>query len=472
MKILFASAEVSPFAQSGGLGDVLGALPKAICSKQNNVSVIMPKYGIISLDQKEEMTFVGSLNFKLGWRETGAAIYKCLIDGVEYFFVENNYYFDRNQLYGEYDDGERFAFFSLAVLEFIRAYMPETELLHTNDWHTALCNVYLKTVYKNAIELSNLKTVFTIHNIEFQGVYDSYILGDVFGLDECYKSMLEYNGALNLMKGAIVCADAVTTVSERYAEELKYSYFGHGLSDIIIDNQYKLHGIVNGIDKEEFSPKNLYGIPYQYSKRNCMSGKLKNKELLYEEEGIEVGTDTPLAVMITRLTEQKGIDLLLCIIEELLSEDIFLYILGTGDEYYENALAQICKKYNNIRAKFKFDRKFSKVLYAAADLFIMPSKSEPCGLSQMIACSYGAVPIVHSVGGLADTIIPYANENSNGFSFENYNAHELLFTLKKALEIKKDKKKWRELVMRCMSADFSWSSSASKYISLYNKLIN
>ena len=472
MKILFAASEAFPFATSGGLGDVIGALPRALAKRGEKVSVIIPCYGFISQEYRASMEEVCSVSFNLGWRKTGASIYKTRVDAVDWYFVYNSYYFDRDKLYGEDDDGERFAFFSMAVLEFVRCYLKDTEIIHSNDWHTSLCNVYLKTIYSEDEILKNIRTVFTIHNVQYQGKFDPYILGNVFGLEEKYKSILEYNGSLNLMKGALVCADRITTVSCRYADELKYDYFGYGLSPMIKDVEDKLIGIINGIDYGTYSPYNGSDIFHPYSKRDSVSGKTKNKKALYDLLGIDAAEDDTLIVMVTRLTEQKGIDLVLGVLDEILAEKITMIILGCGDEKYEKALSEATKKYENLYVKLGFDKELSKKLYAAGDIFLMPSKSEPCGLSQMIACAYGTVPIVRRVGGLSNSIISYGEENSNGFVFDNYNAHELLYKIKDALNVRKNKAKWRSLILRCMSSDFSWDNSAEKYLALYREMLN
>lgn len=473
MKILYVTSEASPYAASGGLGDVMGALPTAISEQDDNIKteVILPLYGNLRDSYREQLEKVIDISFKLSWRSTGATIYKLVREKVTYFFVENHYYFNRNALYGEFDDGERFAFFSMAVIEFIIASGSIPDILHANDWQTALSVIYLKTKYKDIPPLSSVRTIYTIHNIEYQGKYDMAILGDVFALDACSSDIVEYNGCINLTKGAITVADYVSTVSPNYANELKHDFFAFGLSEIIKAAEHKLCGVINGIDYSYFSPDLGGDIYAAYTKRAYKSGKAKNKKALQKELGLEINPTVPLAVMITRLTDGKGIDLILRIIEELLSENIQFVVLGTGDSVYEEAFASLSEKYTNFRALIKFDRVISKKLYAAADIFVMPSKSEPCGLAQMIACSYGTVPVVRAVGGLYDTIKPYGTENSNGFVFNNYNAHDLLYTIKAALALYLDNKEWSLLVKRAINSDFSWKKSAEKYIALYNNLL-
>ncbi len=472
MKILYVTSEANPFAASGGLGDVMGALPRAVAKDGCEVEVIMPLYNTMKDVFRARLQWVTDISFNLSWRKTGATVYKLCEDGVTYYFVENHSYFDRGKLYGEYDDAERFAFFSRAVVEYMLSSGNIPDILHANDWQTACTVIYLKTEYSRIEAFRHIRTVYTIHNIEYQGKYDPYILGDVFGLDVKYKGVVEYSGCINLMKGAIVTSDFVTTVSPNYANELEFDFFAFGLSDIIKAAKHKMAGVINGIDYGYFSPEQGGDIYVSYTARNYKSGKAQNKKALQEELGLPVKRNVPLMVMITRLTAGKGIDLVLHVIEELLAEDIQIAVLGTGEAEYEQAFADLAARHENMAALIKFDRVISKKMYAAADLFLMPSRSEPCGLAQMIACSYGTVPIVRSVGGLYDSIKPYGTEGANGFRFDNYNAHELLFTVKKALELYRDKKAWGALTASAKKSDFTWSKSAEKYMAIYKNLQN
>ena len=472
MKILYVTSEANPYAASGGLGDVLGALPITVAedNPDTEVSVIMPLYGSMKEIYRKEMVKVKDISFKYSWRDTGASIFKIQNGKVAYYFVENNYYFNRGKLYGEFDDAERFAFFSMAVVEYMIQTGNIPDVLHANDWQSALTVVYLKTKYASLQCLSKIRTVYTIHNIEYQGKFDPAILGDIFALDG-YSNVVEYNGCINLMKGAITVTDYITTVSPNYAYELHHDFFAFGLADVIHHASAKMKGVINGIDYNYFSPEKGGDIEYSYSKDNVTEGKLKNKLALQRELGLPENPDVPLVVMITRLATAKGIDLVAAIIEELLREDIQFVILGTGEESYENMFRELEKKHANLRALIKFDRVISKKMYASADVFVMPSKSEPCGLAQMIACSYGTVPVVRAVGGLFDSIKPYGSEGENGFTFDNYNAHELLFTVKRALDVYKNKDAWNSLVMKAKTSDFSWGISAEKYKKIYNKLL-
>ncbi len=473
MKILYVTSEANPFAASGGLGDVLGALPAAVAAVAGNeCQVILPLYDTMKQEHREKLELVLDISFNHGWRHTGASIFKIQRGNVTYFFVENHYYFNRGRLYGEFDDAERFAFFSRAVVEFMLHTGNIPDILHANDWQSAPAIIYLKTEFAGHNALKNIKTVFTIHNIEYQGKFDPRILGDVYGLDSMHRGVVEYDGCINLLKGAIVSSDFITTVSPNYAHELEHDFFAFGLSSIIRDSRYKMRGVINGIDYDYFSPEKGGDIYVSYNNRTYKSGKAKNKAALQAEVGLPVEADIPLVVMITRFASQKGIDLVLHILEELLCENVQVIILGTGEEEYENAFRDIESRHSNLKALIKFDRVLSKKMYAGADIFLMPSKSEPCGLAQMIACSYGTVPVVRSVGGLYDSIRTYGEEGANGFRFDNYNAHDLLFTLKSALELYKDKKRWNTLSASAKKSIFTWDNSAKEYISIYNNLVH
>ena len=471
MKLLFVTSEANPYAASGGLGDVMGALPAALAENSDNeVSVIMPYYNTVSETYRSQIKKVADISFKLSWRSTGATIYSLVDRCVTYYFVENHRYFSRGRLYGEYDDGERFAFFSAAVIEFMIQTGNYPDVLHANDWQSALSVIYLKTRYKNFSALSEVKTVFTIHNIEYQGKYGKDALGDLFGIDDEFCGLLEQDGCLNLLKGAVICADQVTTVSPNYANELKYPFFAFGLSEVIKSQEHKLTGVINGIDYDYFSPDKGGDIDFPYNKFSRKAGKKKNKLALLKELGLSEYADRPLIVMITRLAKGKGVDLVLHVIEELLAKHVTVVVLGTGEKEYELAFSALETRYKNLRALITFNRVLSKKLYASADIFLMPSKSEPCGLAQMIACSYATVPIVRAVGGLYDSIKSYPASNSNGFTFDNYNAHEFLFKIYEALELYKNTAEWDKLTLRAIKSDFTWNKSASKYMEIYSKI--
>ncbi len=474
MKILYVTSEANPFAASGGLGDVLGALPIAIKeSGRAEAEVIMPLYATMKEEHKKNLIKVADISFRLSWRSTGASIYKAERGGVNYYFVENHYYFDRPSLYGEYDDAERFAFFSMAVIEFMKQTGNIPDILHANDWQCALAVVYLKTIYACYKEFSSVRTVYTIHNIEYQGKFDPNILGDVLSLDGNSASVLEYDGCINLTKGALTVSDYITTVSSNYAYELRHDFFAFGLAKIIDGIAGKMCGVINGIDYSYFSPNEGGDIFESYTIETRKEGKAKNKAELQRALALPERPNTPLIVMITRLTAGKGIDLVLRIIDEFLLDDVQFVILGTGEAEYEAQFRMLEDRYpDKVRSLIKFDRVISKKMYASADIFLMPSKSEPCGLAQMIACSYGTIPVVRSVGGLFDSIRTYGEENSNGFRFDNYNAHELLYALKRATALYKNKDEWQAMTGRAMSSDFTWARSAAKYLDIYENLLN
>jgi len=475
MKVLFVASEANPFAASGGLGDVMGALPKTLVKmdKTMDVSVILPLYGTVKEEYRKKMKKVADLSFHLSWRDTGASVFSLKSEGVYYLFIENHYYFNRQTLYGQADDGERFAFFSTAVVEYMKQTGEVPDILHANDWQAALTVIYLKTEYSHLKLFSKVKTVYTIHNIEYQGKYDPYILGDVFGLSAKYYHNVEYDGCINLMKGALTLSDYVSTVSPNYANELRHDFFAFGLADIISSVSGKMRGIINGIDYSYFSPEKGGDIVKPYGSSDCKEGKAINKLALQKELHLAENEDIPMLAMITRLTAGKGMDLVLRILDELLCENVQVVILGTGNQEYEDAIRLAESRHpSNMRALVKFDRVISKKLYAASDIFLMPSKSEPCGLSQMIACSYGTVPVVRSVGGLFDSIRSYGEEGANGFRFDNYNAHELLFTVKRALSLYREEKIWDELVFAAKTSDFSWNTSARQYLDMYNTVLH
>ena len=450
----------------------MGALPPVLAENEGiDVSVIMPLYNTIAESYRAKMEKVADIEFKLSWRSTGASIYRLCDRGVSCYFIENRRYFDRCRLYGEYDDGERFAFFSAAVVEFMIQTDNYPDILHANDWQSALSVIFPKTRYKSNKKLAKVKTVFTIHNIEYQGKYGNETLGDLFGIDDEYRGLLEHDRCINLLKGAVECADQVTTVSPNYANELKYPFFAFGLSEIIKSAEHKLTGVINGIDYEYFSPDKGGDIDFAYNKFSRKAGKKKNKLALLAELGLAEYADRPLLVMITRLASGKGVDLVLHVVEELLSKNVTLVILGTGEKEYEFALSSLETKYDNFKALITFNRVISKKLYASADIFLMPSKSEPCGLAQMIACSYATIPIVRAVGGLYDSIKSYPAPDSNGFTFNDYNAHDFLFKIYEALELYENTAQWDKLTLRAIKSNFTWEQSAAKYIAIYSKML-
>lgn len=473
-KILYAGAEVMPFAATGGLGDVLGSLPAAVKRKNPDcdVRVVMPLYGQIKAEWREKMTFVKYLMVPLAWRSLYCGIFALEKDGVTFYFLDNEYYFKRNALYGSYDDAERFAFFSVAILEMMRVLNFYPDVLHANDWQTALTVIKLKGVYQNRPEYRGIKAVYTIHNIEYQGVYSKEILGDVFDLRAEDANIVDYNGALNLTKGAVVCADYVTTVSPNYAKEIQTETYSCGLHHILREYAYKIDGIVNGIDYDYYNPQEDPDIPNAFYWR-ALSGKKKNKEALQKQFGLDVNPDVPVIAMISRMASHKGFDLVLSIFDELMQDDVQFILLGTGEPQYEAFFSEAAKRYpGKASVNLTYNRALSKIIYAGSDIFLMPSKSEACGLSQMIASRYGSVPVVRETGGLFDTIKPYGPDRSgNGFTFASYNPYDMLHVIREAEGLYQDKDNWKALVKKVMRVDFSWDGSADKYIACYEKLL-
>lgn len=471
--VLFVASEANPFAGTGGLADVIGSLPTAIAKNGNyDVRVVIPFYKDFSTFYRDKLKFVGNFNVPLSWRNQYAGVFSYKKDGVIYYFIDNEYYFKRDGLYGFYDDGERFAYFSKAsicLMEYLDFY---PDILHAHDWQSALSVVYLKTLYKSNPKFSSIKTMFTIHNIEYQGKYDTGILGDLFGLDGYYND-LEFDGAINLMKGAMMLSDKVSTVSPSYATEIKYDFFSHGLSPITNMLEYKILGILNGIDVNLYNPTKDNYIFEKFSVKD-MQGKKTCKKELQKMLCLPERDDVPMVAIISRLVAHKGLDLVKAIVDELLSEDIQLVILGKGESQYEEFFKNIQEQYlGKCRTIIAYNKDLSSKIYSGADIFLMPSKQEPCGLSQMIACRYGTVPVVRRVGGLKDSITPY-NDNrvkGNGFAFSNYNAHEMLYVLKDAIFTYKNKEEWDKIVKLAMKTDFSWKKSSTSYEQIYNELL-
>lgn len=473
-KILYAGSEIMPFAATGGLGDVLGSLPAAVKRKSPDCDVraVMPLYAQIADAWREKMTFEKSITVQLSWRRLYCGIFSLKKDGVTFYFLDNEYYFKRRALYGDFDDGERFAFFSMAVLELMAAVDFYPDIFHANDWQTALAVIKLARAYRARVEYAAIKTVYTIHNIEYQGVYGKEILGDIFGLSEEDDEIVDYNYAINLTKGAVVCADYVTTVSANYAREIQTEAYSSGLHYILRQNSYKLTGIVNGIDEDYYNPRTDEELPYAYSSHGLL-GKAKDKDELQKKFGLQMRPDTPVIAMVSRLASHKGFDLVLAVFDEMMRDDVQFILLGTGDPVYEGFFREAARRYpGRVSVNLMYDRALSKQIYAGADMFLMPSKSEACGLSQMIASRYGTVPIVRETGGLADTIKPYGPDRSgNGFTFASYNAHDMLYVIREAEALYRDTENWKKLVIRAMRTDFSWNRSAEQYVELYNHLI-
>lgn len=476
MKILFASSEVAPFVKTGGLGDVLGALPIELNKQGIDARVIMPKYGRIADEYKKQMEYITHIFIKMGWRSQYCGVFRLLYRGVTIYFVDNEFYFGGLDVYGKIkDDLERFIFFSKSVLALLPQIDFFPDIIHVNDWQTAIIPVLLKEQYKE-YEYQKIKTVLTIHNLHFQGRYDIESISDLTDLEKrCFnKEGLEYFGDANVLKGGIVYADFLTTVSPTYADEIKMPYYGEGLDGLLNAKNGALKGIVNGIDYEEYSSNKDIFIEINFNKRNFASHKKQNKIRLQKDLGLNVNEDIFMLSMVTRLTNQKGLDLIEAVMDRICELPIQFVILGTGDAHYESMLRHYQYKYpDKVSAQIKFDVALSHKIYASADAFLMPSLFEPCGLSQLIAMRYGTLPIVRETGGLKDTVLAY-NEfehTGTGFSFKNYNAHEMLFVLEYALKTYNKKAEWHKIAQHAMNKDFSWQSSAKEYIKIYEGII-
>lgn len=471
-KILYVGSEVLPYASTGGLADVLGSLPAAVAEKLGNdgdVRVVMPMYRTVKEKFLSKMTREYETYVSLAWRWQYCGIWSLTDKGVKYYFIDNEYYFCRGPLYGEYDDAERFAFFCKAVMEMMNIVDFHPDILHANDWQSALTVIYLKRKYNNNAAFANIRAVYTIHNIGYQGRYGFDILGDVFELSGDDKKIVEFDGDINLTKGAVVCADKVTTVSPRYAEEIMTDYYSEGLSPILNAYRFKTCGIVNGIDVNYYNPETDTEIPVNYSAKT-FGKKAANKKALQEKCSLRVDPKVPVICMVSRLAAHKGFDLVRYVLEEILTNDVQFVLLGTGEHELENFFRYIADKYpGKVSINLCYDKAFSKLVYAGSDIFLMPSLSEPCGLSQMIASRYGTVPVVRETGGLYDTIKPYNkfDGSGNGFTFANYNAHEMKDAVLRAVELYRDEKSWKEFAKHAMKTDFSWNVSAEKYLKLY-----
>lgn len=472
MKVLYVASEALPFAASGGLGDVAGSLPQALRRRMVGCRVVMPLYGTIPQNLRDTMQFLTSFTVPVAWRRQYCGVFEAKYGGVTYYLLDNEYYFKRNNLYGDYDDAERFAFFSRAVLEMIQQIGFKPDIIHCNDWQSALTAVYYSLFYANAPGYENIKTVFTIHNIQYQGVYGHELLEDVLGIPKVHDKIVNYDGDVNFMKGAIECANRVTTVSPSYANEILDPWYSHGLDTILNQRAWKLSGILNGIDTVNYNPETDGSIFFHYSAEDPVN-KAKNKVALQEYMGLEQQEDAPLIGMVTRLVAHKGLDLVKAVIDELLNtSNAQIVLLGSGDWQYENFFSELAQRYpGRVGLRLGFVPDLARKIYAGSDLFLMPSKSEPCGLSQMVALRYGTIPIVRETGGLRDSIRDSGDGEGNGFTFANYNAHEMLHAIRRALEGYANQEGWAILVKRALDCDYSWARSASEYIKLYQGLL-
>ena len=471
MKVLYAASEALPFAASGGLADVAGSLPRAMRQRLIGCRVVMPLYESVPQQLREKMTFLFSTSVPVAWRRQYCGVFEAKLDGVIYYLIDNQYYFKREGLYGHYDDAERFAFFSRAVLEILKHIDFKPDVINANDWQTALVPIYYNLFYANQPGYENIKTVFTIHNIQYQGQYGMEILEDVFGLPQWASSLVEQDGDINLMKGAIESAHRVSTVSPTYAQEILDPWFSHHMDSILKARQWKLTGILNGIDVVGYDPATDPNVFANYSVDD-MAGKAANKKALQERLCLPVRDDVPMISMVTRLVSHKGLDLVHYVMNRLLQEDVQMVVLGSGEWVYENFFREMQAAYPE---KFCYCSGFvpelARKIYAGSDIFLMPSKSEPCGLSQMVACRYGTLPVVRATGGLKDSIVDCGEEGGFGFTFQSYNADDMYGAISRALGAYANKNDWPILVKRAMETDFSWGRSANEYIRMYRALL-
>ncbi len=473
MKVLYVASEALPFMASGGLGDVAGSLPQALRKRLIGCRVVMPLYDTIKQELKDKMTFITNISVPVAWRRQYCGIFQAKHEGVIYYLIDNQYYFKRDTIYGHYDDAERFTFFSRAVLEILPVVDFKPDIIHCNDWQSALTPVFYSTFYSKDPWYYGIKTVFTIHNIQYQGTYGLELVGDVIGLNPNDTSIVEYDGDVNFMKGAIECANKVTTVSPSYAGEIHDPWFSHALDPIRRERQWKLQGILNGIDTINYDPETDKAIVKNYTAETVKAGKAENKKALQEEMNLPVKADTPVIGLVTRLVSHKGLDLIQGILDELLyKSDVQIVVVGSGDWQYENFFKEMANKYpDKLSFKQGFIPALARKIYAGADLFLMPSKSEPCGLSQMVALRYGTVPIVRETGGLRDSITDSGDGKGNGFTFKTYNAHDMLGAISRSLDAYYNKEYWDTLVERAIGCDFSWGKSANEYIKMYKEVL-
>ena len=473
MNILFASGEAAPFCKTGGLGDVAGSLPQALAQNGDSVAVILPLYGQIKDEWRKQMIFLGSTYVDLSWRHEYCGLFSLTYQGVTWYFVDNEHYFKRERIYGEADDGERFAFFCRAVVDLLPQLADMPDVIHCNDWQTALIPVYIKDTACRNSALQSIKTVYTIHNIEYQGWLDEYAVGDLLGLDRGWydDGTIEMNGGVNLMKAALMTADQVTTVSPTYARQLHHSFYAHGMESVIGRIDGKLSGILNGLDIVGYDPAHDKAVPANYTPDD-LSGKAACKAALQKELGLAVEKDTPILAIVSRLVSHKGLDLVCEVFDRMMESGVQFVVLGTGDGQYEDFFRHQAQRYpGRVAACLTYSEPLSRRVYSGSDLLLMPSKSEPCGLSQMIAMRYGTVPIVRQTGGLNDSVHScQLGQEGNGFVFADYNAFDMLHVVCEAVSLYRDDKKGFAAVQhRGMTDDFSWTRSAKAYRAVYDK---
>lgn len=474
LKVLFVASEAAPFAKTGGLGDVIGSLPKELTKQSIDVRVIIPKYGSIPAEYVNQMVPKAAITVPVGWRRQHSGLFELKYQDITWYFVDNEYYFKRDDLYGYYDEAERFAFLCRAVLKILPqlGFMPD--IIHCHDWQTGPLAAMLKQQYLVRNEYSAIKTVFTIHNLMYQGVFPADILGDLLGLPATVFNAdgLEFFGQVNYLKAGLAFSDVITTVSKSYASEIQQPYFGENLDGFLTKRQGDIYGIINGIDCDTYNPADDSAIYANYTWRGTTK-RLGNKLKLQAELGLPESRTTPLIGIVSRLVDSKGLDLVAHVMGELLARNVQLVVLGTGEARFENLFQEAARRYpDKVSANITFSEKLAHRIYAGSDMFLMPSRFEPCGIGQRIALRYGSIPIVREVGGLKDTITPFnaVTGEGNGFSFVSYNAHEMLNVIEEALALYQDKTQWAKLVRNAMRSDNSWQSSANEYRRLYETL--
>ena len=471
MKCLFCASEVYPFIASGGLADVAYSLPVALRKEGIDCRVVLPLYKNISKVFKNKMKFITNFQVPIAWRRQYCGVFKLDFNNVVFYFLDNEYYFNRDNLYGYYDDGERFAFFSRAILEMIPRIDFKPKIIHANDWQTALVPVFYNLIFKNFLHYENIKTIFEIHNVQYQGKFSKDVLEDIVGVKKENFNVLYYDDCVNFMKAGIESSNKVVTVSKTYAREILDPWYAHSLHYILRDNKKKLVGILNGIDENVYNPRTDTEIYENYS-ADTLCKKIKNKEELSKRLNLHFDETVPLIGMVTRLVEHKGIDLVVDALEKLLQEEkLNFVVLGSGEGKYEQFFDYMQAKYQGkVSSCHGFVPELSHKIYAASDMFLMPSKMEPCGLAQMIALKYGAIPIVRNTGGLSDTVKDSGDQKGNGFVFQNYNSSDMLWAIKRAIMGFNDKNGWQTLTKRAMKSDNSWKNSAKEYKTIYNEL--
>ncbi|WP_425059567.1 Glycogen synthase [Sporomusa carbonis] len=474
IKVLFVASEAAPFAKTGGLGEVIGSLPKELKKQGVDVRVILPKYSSITAEFTAQMTKKAALTVPVGWRRQYCGLYELEYQGITWYFIDNEYYFKRENLYGYYDEAERFAYFCRAVLKALPQLDFTPDIIHCHDWQTGPLAAMLKAQYRIRDEYSNIKTVFTIHNLMYQGIFPGDILGDLLGLPSSMFTAdgLEFYGQVNFLKGGLAFCDSITTVSKSYAQEIQQPYFGEKLEGMLRKRHTDICGIINGIDYDVYNPTTDPDIYTNYTWRGTVK-RLDNKLKLQAELRLPVGKHIPLIAIVSRLVSSKGLDLIAHVMEELLALDVQLVVLGTGEGQFESLFANAARRHpDKVSANITFSESLAHKIYAGSDLFLMPSRFEPCGIGQLIALRYGSIPVVREVGGLRDTIRPFNPETGEGtgFTFINYNAHDMLYAIEQAVSLYRSRGVWAKLVKNAMRADNSWRRSAAEYRDLYGRL--